>query len=61
MGKCLEFLATAVSTGEPSRQSLGSKLTLEKNRDELEDAELEMSQVSEGMPMHMNGFKDHPM
>ncbi|KAL7420524.1 hypothetical protein Q5752_004474 [Cryptotrichosporon argae] len=31
------------------------------NRDDLEDAELEMSQVSEGMPLHMNGFKDHPI
>ncbi|KAK8858825.1 hypothetical protein IAR55_003055 [Kwoniella newhampshirensis] len=31
------------------------------NRDELEDAELETSQVSEGMPMHMSGFKDHPI
>lgn len=31
------------------------------NRDELEDAELETSQFSEGMPAHMSGFKDHPM
>ncbi|WVQ96321.1 hypothetical protein IAU59_003425 [Kwoniella sp. CBS 9459] len=31
------------------------------NRDELEDAELENSQISESMPMHMNGFKDHPI
>ncbi|WWC88411.1 uncharacterized protein L201_003322 [Kwoniella dendrophila CBS 6074] len=31
------------------------------NRDELEDAELETSQYSEGMPMHMSGFKDHPI
>ncbi|KAK4687165.1 xeroderma pigmentosum group C-complementing protein, partial [Tremellales sp. Uapishka_1] len=31
------------------------------NRDDLEDAELETSQVSEGMPMHMSGFKDHPI
>ncbi|WVW84955.1 hypothetical protein I302_106991 [Kwoniella bestiolae CBS 10118] len=31
------------------------------NRDELEDAELETSQISEGMPMHMSGFKDHPI
>jgi xeroderma pigmentosum group C-complementing protein len=32
-----------------------------QHRDDLEDAELETSQVSEGMPMHMSGFKDHPM
>ena len=31
------------------------------HRDDLEDAELEMSQVSEGMPMVMGGFKDHPL
>ncbi|WVN89892.1 uncharacterized protein L203_105122 [Cryptococcus depauperatus CBS 7841] len=31
------------------------------NRDELEDAELEMSQASERMPVHINGFKDHPI
>ncbi|WVQ84392.1 hypothetical protein IAT38_006544 [Cryptococcus sp. DSM 104549] len=31
------------------------------NRDDLEDAELETSQISEGMPMHMSGFKDHPI
>ncbi|OCF37288.1 hypothetical protein I316_01197 [Kwoniella heveanensis BCC8398] len=31
------------------------------NRDELEDAELENSQISESMPLHMNGFKDHPI
>ncbi|WWC71011.1 uncharacterized protein I206_104964 [Kwoniella pini CBS 10737] len=31
------------------------------NRDELEDAELETSQYSEGMPLHMSGFKDHPI
>ncbi|WVR06564.1 hypothetical protein IAU60_003595 [Kwoniella sp. DSM 27419] len=31
------------------------------NRDELEDAELETSQFSEGMPLHMTGFKDHPI
>nr|XP_018262096.1 uncharacterized protein I303_05111 [Kwoniella dejecticola CBS 10117]OBR84254.1 hypothetical protein I303_05111 [Kwoniella dejecticola CBS 10117] len=31
------------------------------NRDEHEDAELETSQYSEGMPMHMSGFKDHPI
>ncbi|ORX37184.1 hypothetical protein BD324DRAFT_579270 [Kockovaella imperatae] len=30
-------------------------------RDELEDAELETSQFSEGMPLHLNGFKDHPI
>lgn len=30
-------------------------------RDELEDAEMEMSQVSEAMPVHMSGFKDHPI
>jgi len=32
-----------------------------QKRDELEDAELETSQISEAMPAHMNGFKDHPM
>ncbi|OXG22454.1 xeroderma pigmentosum group C-complementing protein [Cryptococcus neoformans Tu259-1] len=31
------------------------------NRDDMEDAELEMSQMTEGMPMHMSGFKDHPI
>lgn len=31
------------------------------NRDDLEDAELENSQASEGMPQHMSGFKDHAM
>ncbi|CAD6566755.1 MAG: hypothetical protein TREMPRED_002955 [Tremellales sp. Tagirdzhanova-0007] len=31
------------------------------HRDDLEDAELETSQFSEGMPMHMTGFKDHPI
>lgn len=31
------------------------------NRDDLEDAEFELSQSSEGMPMHLSGFKDHPM
>lgn len=31
------------------------------NRDELEDAELATSQISEGMPMVMSGFKDHPL
>ncbi|ODN81917.1 hypothetical protein L202_02261 [Cryptococcus amylolentus CBS 6039] len=31
------------------------------NRDDLEDAELEMSQESEKMPQHMSGFKDHPI
>lgn len=30
-------------------------------RDDLEDAELATSQISEGMPMAMNGFKDHPL
>ncbi|EIW67502.1 hypothetical protein TREMEDRAFT_33288, partial [Tremella mesenterica DSM 1558] len=30
-------------------------------RDDLEDAELETSHFSEGMPLHMNGFKDHPI
>lgn len=37
------------------------ELILSQNRDDLEDAELETSQVSEAMPMHLNGFKDHPM
>ena len=32
-----------------------------QKRDELEDAELETSQLTEGMPLHMGGFKDHPM
>ena len=32
-----------------------------QHRDDIEDAELEMSQVSEGMPMMMAGFKDHPL
>lgn len=32
-----------------------------QNRDDLEDAELENSQASEGMPQHMSGFKDHAM
>jgi hypothetical protein len=32
-----------------------------QNRDDLEDAELENSQISEAMPVHMNGFKDHPL
>lgn len=32
-----------------------------QNRDDLEDAELETSQISEGMPMGMTGFKDHPL
>jgi xeroderma pigmentosum group C-complementing protein len=31
------------------------------NRDDLEDAELEMSQVNESMPLVMTGFKDHPL
>ncbi|WVQ73331.1 hypothetical protein IAR50_002899 [Cryptococcus sp. DSM 104548] len=31
------------------------------NRDDLEDAELEMSQESEKMPQHMSGYKDHPI
>ncbi|EKC98024.1 hypothetical protein A1Q2_07686 [Trichosporon asahii var. asahii CBS 8904] len=31
------------------------------NRDDLEDAEFELSQSSEGMPMHLSGFKDHPI
>lgn len=31
------------------------------NRDQLEDAELEMSQVNESMPLVMSGFKDHPL
>ncbi len=31
------------------------------NRDDLEDAELETSKVSEGMPMVLQGFKDHPI
>ncbi|GHJ87232.1 hypothetical protein NliqN6_3634 [Naganishia liquefaciens] len=31
------------------------------NRDDLEDAELETSQISEGMPMVLQGFKDHPL
>ncbi|BEI91040.1 uncharacterized protein CcaverHIS019_0311100 [Cutaneotrichosporon cavernicola] len=34
---------------------------LRLNRDDLEDAELESSQASEGMPQHMSGFKDHPL
>ncbi|GMK53781.1 hypothetical protein CspeluHIS016_0103670 [Cutaneotrichosporon spelunceum] len=34
---------------------------LRLNRDDLEDAELESSQASEGMPRHMSGFKDHPI
>ncbi|KLT44519.1 Rad4-domain-containing protein, partial [Cutaneotrichosporon oleaginosum] len=34
---------------------------LRLNRDDLEDAELENSQASEGMPQHMSGFKDHPI
>ncbi|KAJ9095375.1 hypothetical protein QFC19_007619 [Naganishia cerealis] len=31
------------------------------HRDDLEDAELETSQISEGMPMGLQGFKDHPL
>lgn len=38
-----------------------SVLSLLQNRDDLEDAELETSQISEGMPMVLQGFKDHPL
>ncbi|WVQ65333.1 uncharacterized protein L199_003509 [Kwoniella botswanensis] len=31
------------------------------NRDKVEDAEFETSQISEAMPQHMSGFKDHPI
>ncbi|KAJ9122302.1 hypothetical protein QFC22_001723 [Naganishia vaughanmartiniae] len=31
------------------------------HRDDVEDAELETSQISEGMPMVLQGFKDHPL
>lgn len=37
------------------------KQAYQQNRDDLEDAELENSQISEAMPVHMNGFKDHPL
>ena len=32
-----------------------------QHRDDLEDQELEVAQMMEGMPTTMNGFKDHPM
>jgi hypothetical protein len=54
------FSAQAAATGE--LHDVEEKLMLTKqHRDELEDAELETSQVSEAMPSHMSGFKDHPM
>ncbi|KAJ6583977.1 hypothetical protein DFH09DRAFT_1260163 [Mycena vulgaris] len=31
------------------------------HRDDVEDAELEVAQLSEGMPTTINGFKNHPM
>jgi xeroderma pigmentosum group C-complementing protein len=32
-----------------------------QHRDDVEDQELELAQIMEGMPTTMGGFKDHPM
>lgn len=56
----IRFLERPYRLVSPSRHQT-CLMTDRKKRDELEDAELETSHFSEGMPLHMNGFKDHPM
>ena len=66
MGSCHADTGKAVSAGKRSgydrRIEVQDLMLLSlQHRDEIEDAELELSQVSEGMPMMMAGFKDHPL
>ena len=66
MGSGHAHTGKAISTGKTLDSGQSAELRYLmlpslQHRDEIEDAELELSQVSEGMPMMMAGFKDHPL
>jgi len=59
-GKAVSIGAMLVQVVMPTSSDMRRFLESQK-RDDLEDAELQTSQISEGMPMVVQGFKDHPL
>ena len=46
---------------QSNSQPMNLIISFSQHRDDLEDQELEVAQMMEGMPTTMSGFKDHPM
>ena len=45
----------------PTESTNGTDINSKQNRDDLEDEELHVNQMTEHMPTTMVGFKDHPL